>query len=163
MSIFLPYKYGEKIDIEQAMDVVRTNILREPWDVDRRLNEMQLTRKGLLVARDVALQESANATAFHPANAAGTFSYHHGTWALRDQFVDKKWIEDRTDSIEAIRNDPSRSRLRSAMSTWRATITIRQSIGLRRALVPRERAEAVSLPICRNTLRDRLATILCTI
>jgi hypothetical protein len=53
--------------MEQAMDVVRTNILREPWDVDRRLNEMQLTRKGLLVARDVALQESANATAFHPA------------------------------------------------------------------------------------------------
>jgi hypothetical protein len=92
--------------MEQAMDVVKTTIFREPWDVDRRLNEMQLTREGLLVARDVALQESANATAFHPANAAGTFSYHHGTWALRDQFVGKKWIEDRTDGIEAICNDP---------------------------------------------------------
>jgi hypothetical protein len=91
--------------MEHAMDVVKTTIFRELWDVDRRLNEMQLTRKGLLVARDVGLQESANATAFHPANSAGTFSYHHGTWALRDQFVGKIWIEDRTDGIEAIRND----------------------------------------------------------
>jgi hypothetical protein len=87
------------------MDRIQTRLLREFWDVDGRLAEMQLTRKGLLSARDVALQESANATAFHPANAAGTFSYHHGTWAIRHEFVGKNWVEDRVDGIEAIRND----------------------------------------------------------
>jgi len=87
------------------MDVVKTVVIRDLWDVDRRLSELRLTRKGLLAARDVALHESANATPFHPANAAGTFSYHHGTWAIRDQFVGGDWKEDRVDGIEAIRND----------------------------------------------------------
>jgi hypothetical protein len=87
------------------MDMVKTIVLRESWDVDRRLAEMGLTRQGLLTARDVALLEAANATAFHPANAPGTFSYHHGTWALRDRFVGKDWVDDRVDGIEAIRND----------------------------------------------------------
>jgi hypothetical protein len=54
-----------------GMDLVKTIVVREPWDVDRRLSELRLTRKGLLAARDVALHESANATPFHPANTAG--------------------------------------------------------------------------------------------
>jgi hypothetical protein len=87
------------------MAVVKTIVHREAWDVDKRLDEMKLTRKGLLAARDVAIQESANATSFHPANAAGTFAYHHGTWALRHEFAGKDWVEDRVDGIEAIRND----------------------------------------------------------
>jgi hypothetical protein len=93
------------------MAVVEARILKEPWDVDRRLQEIDLVRDGLLISRDVALHESANATPFHPANAPGTFSYHHGTWSLRNQFVGKKitgkqkWVEDRSDGIEAIRND----------------------------------------------------------
>jgi len=88
-------------------DIVKTTVRREPWEVDPRLKELELVRKGLLTVRDVALSEAANATPFHPANAAGTFSYHHGTWALRDQFVGPKsnWVEDRVDGIEAIRND----------------------------------------------------------
>jgi hypothetical protein len=105
MSIFSTYQLVTKIDMERIMDVVQTTILRDPWDVDKRLAELQLTKVGLLAARDVAIQESANATAFHPANSAGTFSYHHGTWALRDQFVGKEWAEDRVDGIEAIRNE----------------------------------------------------------
>ena len=71
------------------MSIVKTVVRREPWDADARLASMQLVRAGLLTARDVAIQESGNATAFHPANAAGTFAYHHGTWAIRDQFVGK--------------------------------------------------------------------------
>jgi hypothetical protein len=84
---------------------VETVIHREAWDVDRRLSELKLTRKGLLTARDVAMQERANATLFHCANAPGTFSYHHGTWSIRDQFVDKDWAVCRLDGIEGIRND----------------------------------------------------------
>jgi hypothetical protein len=87
------------------MDVVETKVFREPWDADLRLKQLELTRKGLLAARDVAMNERANATNFHPSNAPGTFSYHHGTWALRDQFVGKRWIVDRSDGIEVIRNE----------------------------------------------------------
>jgi hypothetical protein len=86
-------------------NLVESVIRRKPWDVDARLTELELSRKGLLAARDVAVHEAANATAFHPANAAGTFSYHHGTWALRQEYVGKDWADDRMDGIEAIRND----------------------------------------------------------
>jgi hypothetical protein len=51
------------------------------------------------------MQERANATPFHCSNSPGTFSYHHGTWAIRDQFVDKDWAVCRLDGIEGIRND----------------------------------------------------------
>jgi hypothetical protein len=87
------------------MDFVETKIFREQWDVDQRLNQLDLMRKGLLEARDVAMNERANATDFHPSNAPGTFGYHHGTWALRNQFVSERWVVDRYDGIEAIRND----------------------------------------------------------
>jgi hypothetical protein len=87
------------------MESVRTVFLKEPWDVDRRLSEMTLVHSKLLHIRDVAVNEAANATPFHAANAAGTFSYHHGTWALRDQFAGKDWIVDRSEGVEAIRND----------------------------------------------------------
>jgi len=94
------------------MDSIRTVLLKEPWDVDRRLSEMALKHSKLLEVRDVAVNESANATPFHAANAAGTFSYHGGTWSLRDQFVGNDgWIVDRSDGVETIRNDELKIKL----------------------------------------------------
>ncbi len=87
------------------MDFIETRVLREPWDVDRRLNEIKLDRKRLLLVRDVAMNASGNATPFHPANAAGTFAYQDGSWSLRDQFVGDVWAIDRRDGIEAIKCD----------------------------------------------------------
>src|SRR5947209_8061955 len=87
------------------MDAVETIILLEPWKIEPRLKELALTRKGLLEARDVALHDSANATLFHAANAAGTYAYHSGTWALRDRFVGGDWVLDRSDGVETIRNE----------------------------------------------------------
>lgn len=87
------------------MAATKTIVLREVWDVDLRLSQLKLTRDGLLIARDVAMQERANATAFHCSNAPGTFSYHHGTWSIRDQFVDEAWAVCRLDGIEGIRNE----------------------------------------------------------
>ena len=86
------------------MEAIDTIVRRDEWDIDLRLSQLKLTRKGLLSARDVAVQERANATAFHCSNAPGTFSYHQGTWAIRDRFVDKDWAVCRLDGIEGIRN-----------------------------------------------------------
>jgi hypothetical protein len=86
------------------MPWTETQVLKVSLDVDRRLAELALSRKGLLKARDVALNEAANATPNHCANAAGTFSYQQGTWALRDQFVGPHWASDRTGGVEAIFN-----------------------------------------------------------
>lgn len=106
MSIFLTYKEVEKIDIGGSlMDFNETKVFRETWDVDQRLNQLELSRKGLLMARDIASSERANATDFHPANAPGTFGYHHGTWAIRNEFVGDLWVVDRSDNIEAIWNE----------------------------------------------------------
>lgn len=70
------------------MGMVETVTWRDPWDVDRRLAELRLgPRARLLKVRSVAIAAGADATPFHPANAVGTFSYHHGTFALRNEFV----------------------------------------------------------------------------
>jgi hypothetical protein len=87
------------------MEFAPTQYFREPWESDHRLNQLQVTRRGLLQVRDIAMQERSNATDFHPANAPGTFGYHHGTWGLRDQFVGERWVVDRGDGIEAIWNE----------------------------------------------------------
>ncbi|TKV80074.1 hypothetical protein FDV58_17625 [Bradyrhizobium elkanii] len=87
------------------MDVVQAIILREPWEVTPRLQELALPKNKLLEVRDIAVHERANATAFHAANAPGTFSYHHGIWALRHHFVGADWRVDRTNGVETIRND----------------------------------------------------------
>lgn len=85
------------------MERVETKIFNQPWDVDRRLQEMKLDRSLLLEVRDVARNASMNATPFHPANAAGTFGYQDGSWALRDRFVGDVWVVDRADGVEAIK------------------------------------------------------------
>jgi len=82
-----------------------TVVLKEPCDVDRRLAELQLTREGLLKVREVALAAGADATPFHPANAEGTLSYQHGTFALRNEFVGENWKVYRPNGVEAIRNE----------------------------------------------------------
>lgn len=87
------------------MSMVEAIVRREPWDVAARLAELQLTLDGLLRARTIAIAASADATPFHPMNAAGTFAYHHGTFALRKEYVGKVWRLDRPDGVEAIAND----------------------------------------------------------
>lgn len=59
--------------------------------MNRRLAEMELTRKGLLTARDIAMGERASATDFHCNNTPGTLAYHQATWALRNEFVGLIW------------------------------------------------------------------------
>lgn len=91
------------------MSMVETVVVREPWDVARRLAELQLGPLArLLKVRSVAISASADATDFHPANAAGTFSYQHGTFALRNEFVDDVWRLARPGGVEAIRNETTK-------------------------------------------------------
>lgn len=100
------------------MDYTKTRLTCDPIDpaaasdVDRRLAELKLNRAQLLEVRDVALTSAANATHFHPINAAGTFSYQDGTWALRDKHVGSNgWEFDRSHGIEAIINKQINTRV----------------------------------------------------
>ena len=85
--------------------MIETQVWKEPWDVDRRLAELELRRDALLKVVNIALSAGADATPYHPANAEGTFRYQYGVWSLRDQFVGEKWSVHREESVEAIRND----------------------------------------------------------
>lgn len=87
------------------MGKVVTRILREDWEVKLRLAELKLDKCKLLLVRSKAVAAAADATPFHAANAAGTFSYHYGTFGLRDEFVGDAWKLDRLEGVEAIRND----------------------------------------------------------
>ncbi|MEN2978184.1 hypothetical protein P7L78_20720 [Tistrella bauzanensis] len=84
---------------------VKTKILQDPADVDQRLEQLGLTREGLIRVIHVALAERNNATGLHPSNAPGTFSYHHGVAALRREYLGDDWEKDDSDGIESIRND----------------------------------------------------------
>ncbi len=95
---------GEFLNTERfLMSMVETVVRREPWEVDARLAELQLgSVERLLKVRSIAISASADATPFHPANSAGTFAYHYGTFALRNEYVGKVWRLDRADGVEAI-------------------------------------------------------------
>ena len=87
------------------MDFVETLVRREPWDVDRRLAELSLTREGLLKVVTAALAAAADATPFHPANAPGMLAYIHGIHAMRNHFVGDEWEMYRLNGVEMIRNE----------------------------------------------------------
>jgi len=94
------------------MSMVETVVRREPWEVAERLAQLQLgTIEQLLRVRSVAISASADATSFHPANAAGTFAYHYGTFALRNEYVGKVWRLERPDGVEAIVNEALKVRV----------------------------------------------------
>jgi hypothetical protein len=96
------------------MSLVKTVIRREPWEVEARLAELKLGPVGrLLKVRSMAISAAADATPFHPANAPGTFAYHHGTFGLRDEYVRPKeeWRLDRLDGVEAIINEAAKLRV----------------------------------------------------
>ncbi|MER8404880.1 hypothetical protein [Mesorhizobium sp. M0601] len=91
--------------------MIPTRVLREEWEVLPRLEYLQLERAKLLVARNIAVGAAADATLFFPANAAGTFSYHYGTFSLRNEFVGADWVLDRTNGVETIRNEARRIKI----------------------------------------------------
>lgn len=88
------------------MNMVETVVRRETWEAEARVAELQLGSVAqLLQVRSVAISAAADATPYHPANSTGTFAYHHGTFALRNEYVGKTWRLDRADGVEAIIND----------------------------------------------------------
>jgi hypothetical protein len=83
-----------------------TRIYKEPWEVIPKLQSMGLTVEGLRRVARVARNAAANGeTPFHALNAGGTFAYHYGVFALRDEYATgEKWVVDRAEGIEAIRS-----------------------------------------------------------
>ena len=93
------------------MTQVVTKFYKDEHEADQRIFELKLTRKGLNAVRQIARHYSGTANPFFPANAAGTFSYQYGVWALREQFVGKVWQVDRFGGVECIRNDKEKIRI----------------------------------------------------
>ncbi len=94
------------------MDAVPSEVRREPWEVEGRLAELNLDRRTLLRVAAMAHGERGNATPFHAANAAGTFAYQQGTFALRNEHVGTAgWQIDRTNGVEAIYHPAIRVRV----------------------------------------------------
>ena len=93
------------------MPLAETKILREDWEVGPRLAELRTDKEKLLRVRSTAVGAAADATPFHPANAAGTLSYQHGTFSLRNEHVSKnEWESDRPNGVEVIKNAAVRTR-----------------------------------------------------
>jgi len=94
------------------MSKAETSICREDWEVGPRLLALKTDKQKLLRVRSVAVGAAADATPFHPANAAGTFSYQHGTFSLRFEHVGKEgWEAERPNGVEAIRNVAIKTRI----------------------------------------------------
>ena len=93
------------------MPFAETKVLREDWEVGPRLTELRTNKEKLLRVRATAVGAAADATPFHPANAAGTLSYQHGTFSLRNEHVgENEWASDRPNGVEAIKNATIRTR-----------------------------------------------------
>lgn len=80
-------------------------IFKDEPSVNLRLQQLGLSRDGLLEVRTQAMAAAADATPFHPANASGLLAYLHGVAALRRLFVGEEWRVERLDNMEFIRND----------------------------------------------------------
>lgn len=93
------------------MPLTQTRVLIDPIGVDARLAALPLEREKLLNVRTMAVSAAADVTAFHAANAAGTFSYHLGTFGLRLEFVGKIWRQARPNGVEAIQNEANKIRV----------------------------------------------------
>lgn len=94
----------EKINKVSDMSLTKQVINSEPIIVNQRISELSLTREGLLTVRDASLAAAADATLFHPVNAPGSFSYHQGVFALRNEFIGEDWEVDRVNGVETISN-----------------------------------------------------------
>lgn len=93
------------------MKHLETVVRREPWEVEPRLTELQMTSSGLRRVRNVAMAARANVTDNHAANASGTFAYQDGVWCLRDEFVGDVWKKEQPGGVEAIFNSAEKIRV----------------------------------------------------
>ena len=133
------------------MDIVETQVWNEPSDVGHRLAELGLSRDALLRVVAAALSAAADATPFHPVNAAGTFAYQSGTWALRDQFIGDDWQVDRSDAVEAIKNDKIKIKVVFSNVDHACDSVQSPKARSRKGPVPNGHAKAICSSTCRST------------
>lgn len=94
------------------MPIIECKTLREDWELVPRLSALLTEKSKLLRVRATAVGAAADATPFHPANAAGTLSYQYGTFSLRYEHVNQLgWEAERPDGVEAIKNQKIRVRI----------------------------------------------------
>lgn len=87
-----------------------TTFHRSPVEAGLRLAGMRLDLNRLLSAGAVALSARRRASALHPANAPGTFSYHDGVEAIRVEFMGRDgWARYAVGGLEGIYNEETQT------------------------------------------------------
>ena len=82
-----------------------TETFQSEVEVINKLSALRVTREGLIACAETAISASADVTSNHPNNSRGTYRYHEGTAALRDQFSGMDgWEKETTDNVESILN-----------------------------------------------------------
>ena len=83
----------------------QTLVLKDSWDVDSKLETLDITKKELVSIAISAATAKNDAVSIDPINAPGQLSYIYGTRAIRMALLPKKgWRLDRHDNIETTFN-----------------------------------------------------------
>lgn len=87
-------------------------ILRfDPWDIDRRLAELDLTRAVLIDVVEACVAGLGGCTENDPPNAPGYESYRHGTRRARELLRGDGWAKDDSGNFCSVVNHKRRFRL----------------------------------------------------
>lgn len=101
-----------KIDTSLDTPINICVVIADRAEVVARLDGLGMDPQTLLQIAARACLERANATPFHAANAAGTFAYQYGTFALREMYVGRNgWVKERPNGVEAIWNPTTGARV----------------------------------------------------
>lgn len=100
MLTYFPTNEGKEINMERFV-----GILKEEIEVLPRLEQLALSKAGLLDVVRAAVGSRRNATPFHSLSAGGLLSWIEGTAQLRRVFVPQGWEICRRDNIESIFNE----------------------------------------------------------
>jgi hypothetical protein len=93
------------------MESLRPVTVTDPYEGDILLTELELKRDQLIAAGHHALAARAGTSPFHPANAAGYFSYADGVKGLRLECIGDDWEFFRSEGVEGICNKKLKKRV----------------------------------------------------
>jgi hypothetical protein len=99
---FFPSWEGKKLNKDNRMP---PKILKEPIEVDNRLEELGLEREKLIEVVEAIVGARADCTSNDPPGSQGWSAYRMGTRRLREVLLpDEDWVKDEVDQIPCVTN-----------------------------------------------------------